>query len=118
MTPAELAALLSVRRSVVTAADVWKVLTVHPAFIPDDEDRFILGKPASVPAITAGRNLPVRPTARSWALPSLWPSRSAPSRFHRPHPGKAADNERAALLQPVADQLRPHRRLRASTTYR
>ncbi len=58
MTPAELAAVLSADGPVVTVAAVHEILTAHPAFTPGAEDGFIVGRPASVPAIASGPQPP------------------------------------------------------------
>jgi hypothetical protein len=52
-TPAELADSLSVRGTAVTAGAIHKVLAAHPAFTENGEGGFLLGRPVSIPAITA-----------------------------------------------------------------
>jgi hypothetical protein len=52
ITPAELAAILSLSGPAVTAAEVGAALATHPAFTGAEEG-FILGRPATVAAITS-----------------------------------------------------------------
>jgi hypothetical protein len=54
VTPEELSAALSVSGAAVTADAVGTVLASHPAFTQDAQGGFILGRPASMPAIGAG----------------------------------------------------------------
>ena len=54
----ELAAVLSANGPVVTVAAVHEILTAHPALTPGAEDGFIVGRPASVPAIAGGPQPP------------------------------------------------------------
>ncbi|HLQ57829.1 MAG TPA: hypothetical protein VK162_26595 [Streptosporangiaceae bacterium] len=54
MTPAELSAVLAASGTTATAEGVRAVLASHPAFTPDAQDGFILGRPARVPVISSG----------------------------------------------------------------
>jgi hypothetical protein len=54
MTPAELSAVLVASGTTATAEAVRAVLASHPAFTPDAQDGFILGRPARVPVISSG----------------------------------------------------------------
>ncbi len=54
MTPAELSAVLAASGTTATAEAVRAVLASHPAFTPDAQDGFILGRPARVPVISSG----------------------------------------------------------------
>lgn len=58
MTAAELSAALTASGTNTTAAAVRTVLTGHPAFTRDEEDKFILGRPAREPAISSGTQPP------------------------------------------------------------
>jgi hypothetical protein len=62
MTPAELAAMLSLSGPAVTAAEVGDVLAAHPAFTRGGEDGFFISRPADVRAITGGMQ-PADPAA-------------------------------------------------------
>jgi hypothetical protein len=57
-TPENLSAALGIRSAAVTADAVRAVLGSHPAFTQDAQGGFILGRPASMPAIGRGERLP------------------------------------------------------------
>ena len=120
MTPAELAIVLSMRGPAVTAADVREVLTGHPAFTVSTEERFILGRPASVHALTGATQSagpasePLRRSRRRGAHPP-YPSESAgelPGGLHLHFHGVSVEDIAAMLArqtQPGPDVNRPGR---------
>ena len=55
-TPEELSALLSIGGQAVTADAVRTVLDSHPAFTQDAQGGFVLGRPASMPAVGTGNS--------------------------------------------------------------
>ena len=77
MTPAELAAMLSLGGPAVTAAEVGDVLAAHPAFTRGGEDGFFISR--HVRAITGGMQPQTRPPARSWAQRPAAPARLHPA---------------------------------------
>ena len=105
MTPAELAAMLSLSGPAVTAAEVGDVLAAHPAFTRGGEGDFFISRPADVRAITGGMQRQTRPPARSWAQRPAAPALSSPSGCRSPRLCESAHDERVGLADAEQDPL-------------
>ena len=64
-TPTEVAAILSLTGTAITAEEASRAMAAHPSFTPAGEEGYILGRPAETCAITSGTRPASSPQTRT-----------------------------------------------------